>query len=961
MASSNLTVIRTTASSFTAEFTPDLVLQDAPDNPKSRWTGDFLKTDPRLRGQPEWIKLELERPAIVSELPALHSLPPQINSILPSKLVKSTAPHPCNIDQFKVYGSMDDDTEDMTLLLQSSLKNDEIPQTFTLKHTTNDGVVFPCKFIKIVPVTPFNQTYNMSIWYVSLRGVDSPQVVEKAVDDYSNFRDSVALRLILKYLRRTNSKAYPALLEETGLLIEHPLISELYECFVVQGDHERAEAIMEECATAGLVDLRMSTASARHTTSWKRIWDTSNGHSDAPPPPQSALRIQTGSGSADVEPTPNPTLSSLSSSRAADGLIPSPRGGHVCALDQARGVMYLFGGWDGTQDLADFWAYSIPDSRWTRLSADVSQEEGPSARACGAAIFDEATGYIYFLGRYVVRMSSTERRRMAAASAVALDSHGGDSGSGAETETPTATRPSGSSRRGTSRTTSVPDPNPGDWGEAPSWLVGLDSMPEPSDRRSINSISASEWFRRRYTATEPEGEERMMGDGFGFLSASLPGSGTSGAANPSHQSFGPKSDFYRYATRGPNEGKWERLSQDTRAEGGIELTNDLALAMDSENQILYAFGGQIYSSRRDNTKHYGSCCSYEIQSGLWLKLFKDATPAKHRSIPSRSGHSMFYDPPTKCLYVLGGDRSGHAFDTIWTYDTQNCNVSEMALPAADPKPSALQMTRATADTAAREIYCISELAGSSTTRVIDGNSEQMISTLWVYNMDSNAWSHIIEPTRPHPHPPPSLSGDEKENEYDTFEPRPRLGHTVVFDSSRQMFLMFGGNSGGKTRLNDFWSLSLNRPSITDALRKGKLSIRSQRYKEMCETEPSLVALQYLQLEVSAAVDHNDEDESASFQRLLSLLLSRPMSPTSPTASMQIPLPHPTDNPADIDMRIDEVHANGGIAGESESHASKISPELHAQRMEAFEQLLAFIDPRAKQPKADIMDLVRSEL
>lgn len=30
--------------------------------------------------------------------------------------------------------------------------------------------------------------------------------------------------------------------------------------------------------------------------------------------------------------------------------------------------------------------------------------------------------------------------------------------------------------------------------------------------------------------------------------------------------WGPKSDFYRYATRGPNEGKWERISLDTKVE-----------------------------------------------------------------------------------------------------------------------------------------------------------------------------------------------------------------------------------------------------------------------------------------------------------------------------------------------------------------------------------------------------------
>lgn len=143
---------------------------------------------------------------------------------------------------------------------------------------------------------------------------------------------------------------------------------------------------------------------------------------------------------------------------------------------------------------------------------------------------------------------------------------------------------------------------------------------------------------------------------------------------------------------------------------------------------------------------------------------------------------------------------------------------------------------------------------------------------------------------------------------------------------------------------------------------------------MCETETSLSALQYLQLEVSTVVNHSDEEESAAFQRLLSILLSQPMSPISATTtSPQWPLPHPTDNPrentpmdADVEMQDEpSVPPSAPVAvavdGASAGTELTTSPELHAQRLAAFDQLLAFVDPRAKQPKADIMDLVRSEL
>lgn len=37
-------------------------------------------------------------------------------------------------------------------------------------------------------------------------------------------------------------------------------------------------------------------------------------------------------------------------------------------------TVYLFGGWDGTQDLADFWAYSVKENQWMCISRDTEKE-----------------------------------------------------------------------------------------------------------------------------------------------------------------------------------------------------------------------------------------------------------------------------------------------------------------------------------------------------------------------------------------------------------------------------------------------------------------------------------------------------------------------------------------------------------------------------------------------------------
>jgi hypothetical protein len=178
---------------------------------------------------------------------------------------------------------------------------------------------------------------------------------------------------------------------------------------------------------------------------------------------------------------------------------------------------------------------------------------------------------------------------------------------------------------------------------------------------------------------------------------------------------------------------------------------------------------------------------------------------------------------------------GHLASGSWAYDVQTGQVAEMTLPEASPRPSALQMLRATADMESREIFAcvhaalplynylnehyrlcrISELASSPLNRSRpEPDAENNFATLWIYSMDENTWSPVLEPIRgggtTPPMRPSNIPSDEKETD-NVREPRPRLGHSVVYDPARQTFYAFGGNGGsGGTRLNDFWSLTLNR-------------------------------------------------------------------------------------------------------------------------------------------------------
>ena len=64
-------------------------------------------------------------------------------------------------------------------------------------------------------------------------------------------------------------------------------------------------------------------------------------------------------------------------------------------------TLYLFGGWDGYMDLADFWSYHIPTQQWTCISSNTEDEGGPSACSCHKMIIDYERRHLFILGRYV--------------------------------------------------------------------------------------------------------------------------------------------------------------------------------------------------------------------------------------------------------------------------------------------------------------------------------------------------------------------------------------------------------------------------------------------------------------------------------------------------------------------------------------------------------------------------------
>ncbi|SPO26121.1 related to Muskelin [Ustilago trichophora] len=201
------------------------------------------------QSQKQYIILKLDKPSVV-------------RSITFGKYHK---PHPCNLRDFKVYGSS---TIDSLLpsssvngrppaskrLLRGGLKNDAIPETFELRWledaatgsgsgssiesssllpadgepdrrsatnalvNTGNAVPFAIRYLKIVPLAAHTPNYNFSIWHVALAGVSEPSLVSRVARSYEQHRQSTATRLILKHLREFgHHTAFQALLQSSRL------------------------------------------------------------------------------------------------------------------------------------------------------------------------------------------------------------------------------------------------------------------------------------------------------------------------------------------------------------------------------------------------------------------------------------------------------------------------------------------------------------------------------------------------------------------------------------------------------------------------------------------------------------------------------------------------------------------------------------------------------------------------
>ncbi|KAI9473714.1 MAG: Muskelin N-terminus-domain-containing protein [Benjaminiella poitrasii] len=329
-------------SSYSGLYFPHNIIVDQPTNQASRWSTG-------LHNYEQYITIKFEKPVIAK-------------TIIFGKFHKG---HVCNLKEFKIYSGMDPDNV-LTEILHDGLVNNSEPETFSLKYIRNN-MILPTKYLKIVPLSAFGDNFNYSIWFIEVQGVGDKSIVQRVCSEYNNFVDHETTRLCLKYLRQRNMMdVFHFLKNRTGVELEHPLVSALYRYLVVEGNYNAAEQVILQAYKRNNI-YQQHAESSEYKPKWRQL---------------------------------RPTIAKKADGSAPDEL-PCARGGHQMCIDIHDRKIYLFGGWDGTRDLSDFWYYDIVQNEWYLISMDTEEQGGPSACSCHKICFDPNSRSIFILGRYV--------------------------------------------------------------------------------------------------------------------------------------------------------------------------------------------------------------------------------------------------------------------------------------------------------------------------------------------------------------------------------------------------------------------------------------------------------------------------------------------------------------------------------------------------------------------------------
>ncbi|RKP25975.1 Muskelin N-terminus-domain-containing protein [Syncephalis pseudoplumigaleata] len=301
-----------------------------------------------------------------------HATSPSAPSTTTSPRSPPPSEHTCGLREFRVYGGPTRDN--MPLLLYDGLHNDTMPETFRLRYRIRIGrdsiegeeaaasdaaYLLPCQYIRIEPVAAWGPGANLGVWYVELHGMDEPAYIESIEHTYKQACEEEATRICLRYLQKRGYKqSFDVLMAEATLSLGEPDFSEFHEAMVLRGEWQRAEDIIE----ALLATQAPKQLPVTYYAEWTCLYEDQS-----------------------------------------DKKLPCARGGHQMCIDAKRRLIYLFGGWNGTENLDDLWYYNMDTGDWTLIHRHTFDYNGPPPSSCHQMSYDTVSEELYVFGRFIER------------------------------------------------------------------------------------------------------------------------------------------------------------------------------------------------------------------------------------------------------------------------------------------------------------------------------------------------------------------------------------------------------------------------------------------------------------------------------------------------------------------------------------------------------------------------------
>ena len=192
------------------------------------------------------------------------------------------------------------------------------------------------------------------------------------------------------------------------------------------------------------------------------------------------------------------------------------------------------------------------------------------------------------------------------------------------------------------------------------------------------------------------------------------------------------------------------------------------MAYDAANQVVIMFGGYC---REDIRGQCGDTWSYDPEARTWTEMHPLSSP------PITYGPTLTYDGRNQTVLLWGGHMSTYQNgqmasagygETLWSYDYRENAWEEMIQPT---RPRARYWHSAAFDRADGQLV----LFGG------DGGSGYLDDT-WFYDVGAGTW-------RP-------VRSEEA--------PRPRINAAMVYDSAREVVVLFGGLAEEFAILQDTW-------------------------------------------------------------------------------------------------------------------------------------------------------------